>query len=103
MALQLSDRGKGIPKMLPLSALNPTLPTTTNPSTLLEPVGRLLFSILPASACFFVWLNQKFSIFGGVVTRVSLIEGQSLSVSDERIVAKRHEKRWRKGEKQTEI
>lgn len=47
MALQQSDRGKGIPKLLPASTFNPNVYTTsTNPSTLLEPVCKLLFSIL---------------------------------------------------------
>lgn len=56
MVLQRSDWSKGIPKML--STLNPTLPTTTIAFTPSEATWQ-------AAVAVFVWLNHKFSIFGG--------------------------------------
>lgn len=99
MALQHSDRGMGIPKLLPSFHMQPHPPpsaTSTNPSTYQSQLASCCSAFCQPQFPFYK-LNHKLSIFG-VLTQVSLIEGQHLSVTNVQIVAKRHEaeqQRWR--------
>lgn len=97
MALQHSDRGKGIPKLLPLSTLNPTLHHHHHRS--IHPPGASWQAVVQHFTSlsllvfffFFFWFDCiTSSLYSEVLSGVIQTEGQSVCVVDEQIIAKRH-------------